>query len=97
MIAFLLLAFSMFPTSLRRDPPGVTALKVHKIAVGGEGGWEYLTVDSDTRRLTSRGEIGSSCSTLTRKRLWANWRTRPVSTGSPLSPSSARVHQQWQR
>jgi DNA-binding beta-propeller fold protein YncE len=30
--------------------------KVHKIAVGGEGGWDYLTVDSDARRLyVSRG------------------------------------------
>ncbi len=25
--------------------------KVHKIAVGGEGGWDYLTVDSASRRL----------------------------------------------
>ncbi len=25
--------------------------KVHKIAVGGDGGWDYLTVDSDARRL----------------------------------------------
>jgi DNA-binding beta-propeller fold protein YncE len=30
--------------------------KVHKIAVGGEGGWDYLTVDPDARRLyVSRG------------------------------------------
>jgi DNA-binding beta-propeller fold protein YncE len=30
--------------------------KVHKIAVGGEGGWDYLTVDSEARRLyVSRG------------------------------------------
>jgi DNA-binding beta-propeller fold protein YncE len=30
--------------------------KVHKIAVGGEGGWDYLTVDSQARRLyVSRG------------------------------------------
>src|ERR1700730_8525968 len=25
--------------------------KVHKIAVGGEGGWDYLTVDPEARRL----------------------------------------------
>ena len=25
--------------------------KAHKIAVGGEGGWDYFTVDSDARRL----------------------------------------------
>jgi DNA-binding beta-propeller fold protein YncE len=30
--------------------------RVHKIAVGGEGGWDYLTVDSGARRLyASRG------------------------------------------
>ena len=30
--------------------------KVHKIAVGGEGGWDYLSVDSESRRLyVSRG------------------------------------------
>ena len=30
--------------------------KVHKIAVGGDGGWDYLTVDSPARRLyVSRG------------------------------------------
>src|SRR5215469_4576692 len=30
--------------------------KVHKIAVGGEGGWDYLTVDSEAQRLyVSRG------------------------------------------
>jgi DNA-binding beta-propeller fold protein YncE len=30
--------------------------KVHKIAVGGEGGWDYLTVDPDAHRLyVSRG------------------------------------------
>jgi hypothetical protein len=34
------------------DPP-----KVHKIAVGGEGGWDYLSVDTDARRLyVSRGD-----------------------------------------
>ncbi len=30
--------------------------KVHKISIGGEGGWDYLTVDPDARRLyVSRG------------------------------------------
>jgi hypothetical protein len=30
--------------------------KVHKISVGGDGGWDYLTVDSEARRLyVSRG------------------------------------------
>jgi DNA-binding beta-propeller fold protein YncE len=56
MSTFLLLAFSMFPPSPTQDTPRVTAPKVHKIAVGGEGGWDYLTVDSDARRLyVSRG------------------------------------------
>ncbi len=56
MNAFLLLAFSLFPPSLTQDTPRSTAPKVHKIAVGGEGGWDYLTVDSDARRLyVSRG------------------------------------------
>ncbi len=32
------------------------AWKVHKIAVGGEGGWDYLSVDAESRRLyVSRG------------------------------------------
>jgi DNA-binding beta-propeller fold protein YncE len=36
------------------SPP--SSPKVHKIAVGGEGGWDYLTVDPDARRLyVSRG------------------------------------------
>jgi DNA-binding beta-propeller fold protein YncE len=31
--------------------------KMHKIAVGGEGGWDYLTVDPDAQRLyVSRGD-----------------------------------------
>ena len=30
--------------------------KVHKIAIGGEGGWDYLTADSAAQRLyVSRG------------------------------------------
>ncbi len=32
-------------------------LRVHTIAVGGEGGWDYLSVDTDARRLyVSRGD-----------------------------------------
>src|SRR4051812_32394346 len=40
------------------DPQeSAAAAKVHKIPVGGEGGWDYLTVDSDARRLyVSRGD-----------------------------------------
>jgi len=37
--------------------PAVTPAQVHKITVGGEGGWDYLTVDSVGRRLyVSRGD-----------------------------------------
>src|SRR5215472_2481067 len=36
--------------------PAPSSPRVHKIAVGGEGGWDYLTVDPDARRLyVSRG------------------------------------------
>ncbi len=54
----------MFPTIpclaiasalLLAQEPGAGAAKpewkVHKNAVGGEGGWDYLSVDSDARRL----------------------------------------------
>jgi DNA-binding beta-propeller fold protein YncE len=37
--------------------PSAPAARVHKIPVGGEGGWDYLTVDSDAHRLyVSRGD-----------------------------------------
>ena len=37
--------------------PSAPPSKVHKIGVGGEGGWDYLTVDSATKRLyVSRGD-----------------------------------------
>src|SRR5271167_2349311 len=36
--------------------PSAPAAKVHKIAVGGDGGWDYLTADSAAQRLyVSRG------------------------------------------
>ena len=48
-----LLACAMLFPAAASDSPGS---KVHKIAVGGEGGWDYLTVDSQARRLyVSRG------------------------------------------
>jgi DNA-binding beta-propeller fold protein YncE len=54
----LLVCFTLFsaqdaaPQGTASAPP-----KVHKIPVGGEGGWDYLTVDPDARRLyVSRGE-----------------------------------------
>jgi DNA-binding beta-propeller fold protein YncE len=51
-----LLTFSMLLPAAAQEAPASAAPKVHKIAVGGEGGWDYLTVDSDARRLyVSRG------------------------------------------
>jgi hypothetical protein len=39
------------------DEPASAAPKVRKLAVGGDGGWDYLTVDPDAHRLyVSRGE-----------------------------------------
>ncbi len=59
MLQFALIACAALSTAQAPDGPEVTksALpKVHKIAAGGEGGWDYLTVDSDARRLyVSRG------------------------------------------
>jgi hypothetical protein len=46
-----LIACSMLFPTLTEDTAQLAAPKVHKIAVGGEGGWDYLTVDSDARRL----------------------------------------------
>jgi DNA-binding beta-propeller fold protein YncE len=52
----LLLAFSLLSPSTAQETSPQAAPKVHKIAVGGDGGWDYLTVDSDARRLyVSRG------------------------------------------
>jgi len=39
-----------------KDATPTAQRKVHKIAVGGDGGWDYLTVDAAARRLyVSRG------------------------------------------
>src|SRR5438309_545126 len=36
--------------------PSAPPMKVHKIAIGGEGGWDYLTADAAAQRLyVSRG------------------------------------------
>src|ERR1700678_557587 len=52
----LLITCSMLTSTPVQDAPPSAAPKVHKIAVGGEGGWDYLTVDSQARRLyVSRG------------------------------------------
>ena len=46
-----LMAAMSGPRRLRRLPA-----KVHKIAIGGEGGWDYLTADAAAKRLyVSRG------------------------------------------
>jgi hypothetical protein len=45
-----LIACSIF-AQVPSQEPASTAPRVHKIAVGGDGGWDYLTVDPDARRL----------------------------------------------
>ncbi len=53
MNALVLIACSAIAQAPAAEAP---APKVHKIAVGGEGGWDYLTVDPEARRLyVSRG------------------------------------------
>lgn len=50
-----LIACSIFAQVAAQEPAS-SSPRVHKIAVGGEGGWDYLTVDPDARRLyVSRG------------------------------------------
>ena len=50
-----LLLLTSFLTPTADDAPA-PPMKTHKIAVGGEGGWDYLTVDAESRRLyVSRG------------------------------------------
>ena len=50
-----LIACSIFAQVPSQEPASYSP-RVHKIAVGGEGGWDYLTVDPDARRLyVSRG------------------------------------------
>jgi YVTN family beta-propeller protein len=61
MRAIVLLACFTISPSLGTEAFALTAApdapKVHKIAVGGEGGWDYLSVDADARRLyVSRGD-----------------------------------------
>ena len=55
----LLVCSTLFPaptTEAAADGPASAPSKVHKVAVGGEGGWDYLTVDPEARRLyVSRG------------------------------------------
>ncbi len=52
----ILLTFSMLLPSVTQEAPTAASPKVHRIAVGGEGGWDYLTVNSEARRLyVSRG------------------------------------------
>ena len=44
------------PQTISAPAPGPAMTKVHKIAAGGEGGWDYLTVDPESQRLyVSRG------------------------------------------
>jgi len=51
----ILLSFTLAAES-NAQTPSAPAPKVHKIAVGGDGGWDYLTADSDAMRLyVSRG------------------------------------------
>jgi DNA-binding beta-propeller fold protein YncE len=53
-VVLLALSLSLPPSAQDAATPAKT--KVHKIAVGGEGGWDYLTVDPDAHRLyVSRG------------------------------------------
>jgi len=50
MTLFAMIACSIFAQVPVREPAS-SSPRVHKIAVGGEGGWDYLTVDPDARRL----------------------------------------------
>jgi hypothetical protein len=52
--AFLLTAIT---TDTGAQTPAAPPAKVHKIAIGGEGGWDYLTMDAAAKRLyVSRGD-----------------------------------------
>lgn len=54
-IAFALCSFSSVSSFGADQTPSATP-KTHKITVGGDGGWDYLTVDSQAKRLyVSRG------------------------------------------
>jgi YVTN family beta-propeller protein len=57
---FLLVLSALLPLSTpagtKAQTPSAPSAKVHKIAVGGDGGWDYLTMDADAMRLyVSRG------------------------------------------
>jgi hypothetical protein len=46
----------LMAADLRAQTPSALPAKVHKIAIGGEGGWDYLTADAAAKRLyVSRG------------------------------------------
>ncbi|HXX27174.1 MAG TPA: YncE family protein [Terriglobales bacterium] len=45
----LLLSLMLAPAALPASPPGYHIVKTWKL--GGEGGWDYLTIDSEARRL----------------------------------------------
>jgi DNA-binding beta-propeller fold protein YncE len=50
----LIVCSTMFPALAPEavpDGPSSAPAKVRKVAVGGDGGWDYLTVDPDARRL----------------------------------------------
>jgi YVTN family beta-propeller protein len=53
-LAFLLIAWT---TNTCAQAPSAPLAKVHKIALGGDGGWDYLTADAVAKRLyVSRGD-----------------------------------------
>lgn len=56
----LLVCSALVPAAAPEAAPqevSAASAKVHKIKVGGEGGWDYLTADPDARRLyVSRGD-----------------------------------------
>lgn len=55
MLVSAVLLFAM-ASDTRAQTPSAPPAKVHKITVGGDGGWDYLTVDADAMRLyVSRG------------------------------------------
>ena len=61
--------------------------EIRKIAIGGEGGWDFLEVDAANRSSTSPGAPASSSSTSTPRRLSARSPRLRASTGSPSSPT----------
>ena len=53
----LILCVTLFPALARETSVQGIQLKVRKLPVGGDGGWDYLSVDPDARRLyVSRGD-----------------------------------------